>query len=59
MDRTIDIIDELEALAAAISNVSAFLFSNEFSLDTLQYIQLKRKYIPLPSNPPPQTMQSL
>jgi hypothetical protein len=53
MDRTHEIIDELEALAAAISNVSAFLFSNEFSLDILQYIQLKRKYIPLPQTPPP------
>ena len=47
-----DKFNSLEALTAAISNVSAFLFSNEFSLDILQYIQLKRKYIPLPKPPP-------
>ena len=48
-----DNIDELEALATTIYHVSSVLFSKLFSLDILQYIQLKRKYIPLPQTPPP------
>jgi hypothetical protein len=48
MDRTLEIIDELEALAATISNVSTFSFFifkiKLFSVVTLYYIRV---------NPPP------